>query len=97
MHTGTQFYSGNCFPTLKPIDIFKLTDETTGVVSCNFSYAAVAPGMTVLNFVLIETSVPGDVFKDGASFAIQVDDDDAAAAPIAASTGFSSQPPASSL
>lgn len=62
--------------SIKPIDIFKLTDETTGVISYNFSYVATALGTTSLTFVLVETSADGDILKDTAFFTIQVDDTD---------------------
>ncbi|MBM3856873.1 MAG: hypothetical protein FJ390_02795 [Verrucomicrobia bacterium] len=93
---GNQIEVPSMGDSLKPIDIFKSTDEATSIVSYHFSYTAVASGMTVLNFILVETSIPGDVFKDGASFAIQVDDGDAVA-PVTINSGVFCQVPSSNL
>jgi len=80
---------------IKPIDIFKTTDEATGIASYNFSYAATAVGTTSLTFWLVAPGIYGDFVADEASFTIQVDD--AAAAPTTANADSSSQPLASSL
>lgn len=66
---------------LKPIDIFKSTDATTGVVSYNFSFVAIAPGTTAVRFTLIKVTDHGNVLKDVEPFMIQVDDADSSSLP----------------